>query len=268
MVFSCCTTWIQGGRDTSHNTISAAKTLLHDVRFKFQIYDKGYNSGGCAFVKTDTQERAWVPGLHVLLFHVFPVLSFFFPDQMYVPLFFCHILPRSCTTCCTIVGVTSAATSHGKRWKGRASSHFLGQLLTKIEMAEMRLQLLRGLPKPNPNPERIAADGDYLKRYLALFYCQFFICFFHMFFLVFQFFVFSNFSFGFSTCFSLFSSFSFFPTFHLVFPHVFHCFPFFRFFQLLIRFLPHVFTCFPVFRFFQLFIWFFHMFFLVFSVFH
>lgn len=172
MVFSCCTTSIQGGRDTSHNTISAVKTLLQDVRFKFQIYDKGYNSGGCAFVKTDTQERAWVPGLHVLL----------------------------------LVGVTSAATSHGKRWKGRASSHFLGQLLTKIEMAEMRLQLLRGLPKPNPDPERIAADGDYLKRYLALFYCQFFKCF--------------------STCFSLFSSFSFFPTFHLVFPHVFQFFIF------------------------------------------
>ena len=259
MVFSCCTTSIQGGRDTSHNTISAVKTLLQDVRFKFQIYDKGYNSGGCAFVKTDTQERAWVPGLHVLL----------------------------------LVGVTSAATSHGKRWKGRARSHFLGQLLTKIEMAEMRLQLLRGLPKPNPDPERIAADGDYLKRYLALFYCQFFICFstcfslfssfsffptfhlvfphvfhcfpffrffqllirfFHMFFLVFQFFVFSNCSFGFSTCFSLFSNFSFFPTVHLVFPHVF---PWFFSFSLISNFSFGFSTCFSVFHFFQPFIWFF-----------
>lgn len=43
--------------------------------------------------------------------------------------------------------VTLAATSRGKRWKGRASSHFLGQLLSKIEMAEMQMQLPRSLPK-------------------------------------------------------------------------------------------------------------------------
>ena len=128
---------------------------------------------------------------------------------------------------------------------------------------------------------------------LGSFLFSIFHLFFHMFFLVFQFFVFSHFSFGFSTCSSLFSSFSFFPTFHLVFPHVFPCFPVFRFFQLLIRFFhmfflvfqffvfptfhlvfPHVFpcffsfslisnfsfgfsTCFSVFHFFQPFIWFF-----------
>lgn len=82
-VFFLFQTSFQGGQNTSCPTLAGVKQLLQDIPAPCHVFDKKYEQGGIAFVKVDTQEKAWAPGLWLVflkeccLFKRF--FSLFFP---------------------------------------------------------------------------------------------------------------------------------------------------------------------------------------------
>ena len=153
IIFFLFKTSIRGGQNTSHPTLAGVRQLLQDIKPTPKIFDKNYEKGGIAFVKVDTQERAWAPGLWLVFLKVFSeVLIVFKVFSFQVFLFFLNsFISQFSKKAYDVLYDSGCNLGSHVPWK-------------EVPGAGGKLPLLRPTPSSNDGPDRQQREANKVAR--------------------------------------------------------------------------------------------------------